>query len=159
MKNLIKYACIGLLTVGLLGVAGCVQGQSSHSNSDPVKNEAQENSQAFDGGKLSYSGSILTVTLDENQTTGYSWVSTIDGSALVSEGESALSEEGQGIKEDDAMLGQGGVRVFSYKGTVAGESRVVLTYERSWEKNSSDKQLVLRVTTERGGTIDSVEVQ
>jgi len=73
-------------------------------------------------------GDTLTIELEGNPTTGFSWeVDSVDEAVLepVGEGEYSASETG--------LVGSGGVFAFTFKAARKGQTQLRLVYHRSWE--------------------------
>lgn len=75
-------------------------------------------------------GKIITIALDANPTTGFSWqlVSISDKNVL-----EFVKKEFSSAKEK--LIGSGGVENWSFKTLKSGEAVIVLEYSRIWEKN------------------------
>jgi inhibitor of cysteine peptidase len=75
-------------------------------------------------------GQVVTVTLESNPTTGYSWqVMEIDNAILVQEGDPEYKQaSGTG-----GLVGAGGTETFRFKAIAAGETTLSLGYARPWE--------------------------
>ncbi len=76
-------------------------------------------------------GQYITITLDSNPSTGYSWYvsenSEIGNLKLVS----------QDFKQQETKkVGAGGRQVFKFKAARKGEATLILEYEREWEKDT-----------------------
>lgn len=82
---------------------------------------------------LEYSQDLKTVTisLDENPSTGYSWVYAISDSSIIKNDsdEFITSNAGRQI-----VTGAGGTRVLDFSGIKPGSAVLTLKYERSWEQ-------------------------
>jgi len=90
-----------------------------------VKLGEQDNGQSVDVA----SGDKITITLEGNPTTGYSWeVSAIDPAMVELVGE-------PDYKSDSKALGSGGVYTFTFKAAGAGTTNIKLVYHRSWEED------------------------
>jgi predicted secreted protein len=76
-------------------------------------------------------GEEITILLDSNPTTGYSWISgeEIDTNIV----ELTDSEYFQTEKEEE-MVGVGGFEVFTFKAISSGQTEIVLYYMRPWEE-------------------------
>lgn len=73
-------------------------------------------------------GSILTVRLQENPTTGYSWsVEAANG----------LEKVGDSFEAGAAAIGAAGVRVLQFRATLPGSRELRLKYWREWEGEDS----------------------
>lgn len=89
-----------------------------------------------------YSGDLLAIKLVSNPTTGYSWTNPDSPSNL--ELLSSKSERGS-----SGRPGAPGFQVFSFKATKPGDSTLVLTYLRPFEKDTPPtKTFRLTITVE-----------
>jgi inhibitor of cysteine peptidase len=105
----------------LFGLAGC-------SPSEKTELVITENKNG--GEVLLKTGQVLTVRLESNPTTGYSWAVTgCDETVLRPEGDP------QYVAEPLAgnRAGAGGWEVFHFQPTQAGETHLELAYRRPWE--------------------------
>lgn len=76
------------------------------------------------------SGEILTVSLESNPTTGYSWqVLEIQNGILVQEGEPEFKQS----SGSEGLVGAGGTETFRFKAVGPGETSLNLGYMRPWE--------------------------
>jgi inhibitor of cysteine peptidase len=93
-------------------------------------NEAQA-TQADNGGQITLqSGEVMTVSLDSNPTTGYSWqVLKIDNAILVQEGAPTYEQS----PDSEGLVGAGGAETFHFKAVGTGETSLELGYMRPWE--------------------------
>ena len=73
-------------------------------------------------------GDGITLTLESNPTTGYSWqVMEIDNSVLAQIGEPEYKSDGRNIP------GAGGTEIFRFEAIGIGKTTLVLAYMRPWE--------------------------
>ncbi|MCK8060727.1 MULTISPECIES: stalk domain-containing protein [unclassified Fusibacter] len=79
----------------------------------------------------------FTIILDENITTGYSWIYTIKDKAHVS----FISDSQVGAQTD--LIGAGGTHAFKFKVNSEGVSTITFDYQRPWENGSVDTLTVL----------------
>jgi len=87
---------------------------------------------AVDNGKqiTLQSGDAMTLTLESNLTTGYSWqVLAIDNRVLIQEGDPEYKD----ATGSDGVVGAGGTQTFRFKAVGAGETSLELGYMRPWE--------------------------
>lgn len=116
-----KYAIIAAFIALLMTLAAC--------SAAAVELDAQDNGQSVEVA----SGEKITITLEGNPTTGYSWeVSEIDAAVAELAGE-------PDYKSDSKMLGSGGVYTFTFKTTAPGTTNIKLIYHRSWEDAEPEK--------------------
>jgi inhibitor of cysteine peptidase len=74
------------------------------------------------------SGEVITLTLESNPTTGYSWqVIEINNATLTQVGEVEYKSDGRNIP------GAGGTETFHFEAIGAGETMLELGYMRPWE--------------------------
>jgi inhibitor of cysteine peptidase len=78
------------------------------------------------------------IALDTNPTTGYSWQESNDPMML----ELVHREYRKG--EHAKSIGGGGVEYFTFEALNAGETTIIMTYARPWEKETV-KQMVFPV--------------
>jgi inhibitor of cysteine peptidase len=74
------------------------------------------------------SGQVLSITLEANPTTGYTWevVEPLDGQIMRQVGEIEFEPESEAI-------GAGGVQIIRFECVNAGQTVLKLVYHRSWE--------------------------
>ena len=76
------------------------------------------------------SGQFVTVTLDSNPTTGYSWqVMEIDNAVLLQDGDPEYKQS----PGSEGLVGTGGTETFRFKAVGTGETTLGLGYMRPWE--------------------------
>ena len=72
-------------------------------------------------------GSVITVRLQENPTTGYQWnLTTTPGLRVISDNYVPSDTTGK-------LSGSGGTRVWEISATAKGEQKINAVYMRSWE--------------------------
>ena len=75
-------------------------------------------------------GDSLTITLESNITTGYSWqVLEIDPTILSQEGDPEYRQS----PGSEGLVGAGGAETFHFKAAASGETTLKLGYMRPWE--------------------------
>lgn len=72
-------------------------------------------------------GTVITVMLEGNPTTGYSWESSISNPAVLKQTNAAE------FKPSGGALGAGGTFTFQFQAQSAGRTELTLEYRRSWE--------------------------
>ena len=80
-------------------------------------------------------GGTLTVTLESNPTTGFSWEETAqitDAAILEQTSNKMLVPEGKG------MVGAAGSQSFTFKAMEKGTTKITLDYSRPWEGGEKD---------------------
>lgn len=72
-------------------------------------------------------GGTFTITLESNPTTGFSWgIVSGEGGVIQLQGEPKFDS-------DSALIGAGGVEVFTFKAIQPGETTLEMNYRRPWE--------------------------
>ncbi len=104
----------------------------------PQSSEALAVGMAQSGQTLELSvGQELTVTLDANATTGYSWtVDQIDESVLSQQGDPEYVVN----NPDPNLVGGGGRAIFRFQAASPGQSELRLIYHRQWEQGVAPVQ-------------------
>lgn len=98
-------------------------------------------------------GDKLTITLEENPTTGYVWTLKIGTENVVA----LESDEYMPTQTSANMVGSGGNHVWNFKGVSAGETVLTFKYYRPWEKEETAIETrVFNVIVSEGGEISSV---
>ncbi len=72
-------------------------------------------------------GTVITVMLDGNPTTGYSWEASISNPAVLKQTNAAE------FKPSSGAIGAGGTFTFQFQAQSAGKTDLTLVYRRSWE--------------------------
>lgn len=104
-------------------------------SSAAIELDEQDNGQSVEVA----SGDKVTITLEGNPTTGFSWeVDEINSAVAELAGE-------PDYKTDSKALGSGGVYTFTFKAVAAGTTNIRLVYHRSWEEGV-DPEKVYEVT-------------
>lgn len=151
MKKRIALVCAGVcIALGCLFVVGCTNGSHSSGSSD---SEDTVDITLKNGGSVTASGSAMTVSLDENASTGYTWVCEIadNGTLALTDDETVVDDS------DEEMVGVGGTRLFSFEGKDTGTTEVSFTLGQQWDSGeTSDDSFILEVTVEDKGQIAHV---
>ncbi len=115
-----KLISVFLMTTVLLGLFACSSGAPRELSVD-ITNSGKEVALA--------AGGTLTITLESNITTGYSWEETANiGDKLV------LQQTGHKYEPPATpALGAGGKEVWTIKALKAGESTISMGYGRPFE--------------------------
>ena len=75
-------------------------------------------------------GDVITITLESNPTTGYSWqVLEIDNAILVQDGAPEYKQDSGSA----GLVGAGGTETFRFKAAEPGQTSLKLGYMRPWE--------------------------
>lgn len=84
-------------------------------------------------------GQIVSVELDANHTTGYSWsLSDSAASVLEAVGSPVYTSEPQ----PDGRVGYGGIEVWKFRATRSGQGKLEFNYRRPFESAASSAQTV-----------------
>ena len=98
-------------------------------------------------------GDKLTITLEENPTTGYVWTLKMGTENIVS----LESDEYIPIQTSENVVGSGGNHVWNFNGVSKGETVLTFKYYRPWEKeDSAIETRIFTVTVSENGEIVSV---
>ena len=87
-------------------------------------------------GKEAPAPQTVTLTLDSNPTTGFSW--QVEQSEELFRVESIYTED----RTDEPITGSGGTETITLTPLKAGKTEVTLTYARPWEGGEKGDQLV-----------------
>jgi inhibitor of cysteine peptidase len=117
--RLAASGCVLVLIVAAL-VMAAISGCSAET---ALALEAEDNGNQINVQK----GQILTIKLEANPTTGYTWeVVESDGAILRQVGETEYEAESD-------LIGAGGVQTLRFEAVEAGEMELRLVYHRPWE--------------------------
>jgi inhibitor of cysteine peptidase len=87
----------------------------------------------------------VTVTLESNPTTGYSWqVMEIDNAILVQEGDPEYKQ----ASGTSGLVGAGGTETFRFKAVGTGETTLSLGYARPWESVPPIQSFTIQVSVQ-----------
>jgi len=102
---------------------------------------------------VSISGETLTIELEENPTTGFSWSYSLSDKDVIH-----LVEDGYTADSDDPnVVGGGGIHEYKFEGLKAGEATIIFDYYKSWEGvESAEEHIEYVVTVEEDGSIAEV---
>jgi len=81
----------------------------------------------------------FVIALGSNPTTGYSWRVSYDQSRLELVGGESTYEVDK--EAEPGMVGAGGVEYFRFKALRAGQSEVIMTYQRPWQEESLEEKV------------------
>jgi inhibitor of cysteine peptidase len=76
-------------------------------------------------------GTTITVSLDENPTTGYSWNETVTSGLTIADSEYVSSGSG--------LIGAGGVHEWTITATGKGQQQFSAIYKRPWEPTAGNE--------------------
>lgn len=97
---------------------------------------------------------ILTVTLEENPTTGYLWNMTVGTEGILELQSDAYTP----TTTSDKVVGSGGSHSWIFKGISKGETVLTFKYFRPWEKeDTATETRTYTVTVAEDGKITSVK--
>lgn len=85
-------------------------------------------------------GENFTISLESNQSTGYSW-----SVGMVSDNSQVVVAGMDYDLPDNAKTGQGGAEVWHMKAVSQGTVKLMFYYARSWEKDPPSKTLTFTV--------------
>jgi inhibitor of cysteine peptidase len=125
-----KYLALVLFYVVLLVAlgAGCSSSVKTYTEGSQVINVAVNEE--------------LTIALESNPTTGFSWQSDYDKTLL-----NLVSNEYKAKEVDKNVVGSGGTQYFKFKALKSGKATVTLSYRRPWETPSAnDKKQTFNIT-------------
>lgn len=90
-------------------------------------------------------GDGLTVTLESNPTTGYSWqVVQLDQTVLSADGEPEYKQD----SGSEGVAGAGGTQTFRFKAMNSGKTSLELGYMRPWESVQPVETYTIQVEVE-----------
>jgi inhibitor of cysteine peptidase len=114
-----KLFLIGLIGITLLTVTACVSAANEVSLDESSSGQQIEIA----------SNGVFTVTLESNQTTGYSW-------ELKEIGDTSILQKtsNEYIAPDTNLVGAGGQEVWTFKALKAGETTLTMEYSQPWER-------------------------
>ncbi len=91
-------------------------------------------------------GDELTITLESNPTTGYSWqVMEINNAILLQDGD----PEFKGPSGSEGLVGTGGTETFRFKVVGEGDTTLELGYLRPWESVPPVETFTIQVGAKR----------
>ncbi len=113
-----KWLIIGLVTAALLAMTAC----SSLPRSQISVDESYSGKQV----EILVNGS-LTITLESNQTTGYSWeLKEINDTSVLQKTDNKYEAPTSGL------IGAGGKEVWNFKALKAGKTTLSMEYSQPW---------------------------
>jgi inhibitor of cysteine peptidase len=128
-----KLLLIGLVTAALLVMIAC---------SSPTKQISVDESSSGKQVEIAAGGS-LTITLESNVTTGYSW-------ELKQIGDTSVLEKTDNKYEapTSSLIGAGGKEVWNFKALKAGKTTLSMEYSQPWaggQKGAKSFTLIVEV--------------
>ena len=156
MKNLFRIALLSVLILSLVFCfAGCKKAPAEEPTTAPSTTEPSTLPPPEENLWYSLSDGILSVSLEANATTGYTWSYEISDTNVVEcQGDKYVEDE-----HEDGMVGVGGM----FKGVFAaattdGEAKITFNYARSWEKDVAPiRTCSVTVKTEGNKIIDIID--
>lgn len=126
-------ACIITLLL-IFSLIGCSNAKSSTSTGSLASDVTKISNKAVSIGK------IVSITLDENATTGYSWHYSIENSDLIKFDSESTSDSGTTDAKDikPVTVGAGSKHTWNFKGVKQGGTKITFKYYRSWEGEKTD---------------------
>ena len=81
---------------------------------------------------------VITIRLESNATTGYKWnLSEESNSGIIALVSSDYTEK----ENKDNLVGVGGFETFTFKAVSSGNTTLILTYNKPWEKNVQPEKI------------------
>ena len=106
--------------------------------------------------EMSEDARVLTVRLDANATTGYSWTYEIDNPAVLE----LVTAEYAPFENEEGLLGVGGEWVASFRGLTAGTANLTLYYGSADDAAPVDtRTLEIAVAEDTALTLNFVEME
>lgn len=94
----------------------------------------------------------MTVTLEANPTTGFTWQVAQEGEAV------ALTEQDFQPGEDEEAAGVGGFQPYLVEGKQAGEATLTFTYAQAFDEAAQPaNQIVLKLSVDAAGNVSLVQ--
>jgi inhibitor of cysteine peptidase len=133
MKRIMTIVSLGICCLFAVAIAGCISSpmnpaQSPTPTGTPVVvghlvvNESQNNTTVYMN-----QGSLLTVRLAENPTTGFQWNLTTSPGLIV------VRDVYEPADTTGTVVGSGGTHVWDISAEMVGEQKINAVYKRSWE--------------------------
>lgn len=132
-KSIYSVLVAGLLVICLLG-AGCTSQPTEEGTATPTPVATTEyafNETDNNEGITLPAGSEITISLDENPTTGYSWnVTSSAGLEYVND---------TYIAPETELVGAGGTHEWRYLAAEKGDAGFSAIYKRPWEETTGNE--------------------
>jgi inhibitor of cysteine peptidase len=119
---------LAFLVISVLALAGLLSGCASA----PQIKEYTSASQAI----VVDARDQFTIVLESNPTTGYKWDPSYDSNLL-----KVVKSDYKQSEAKPGMVGVGGKEYFTFEAIKKGESKITMTYKRSWEQGSADQKV------------------
>ena len=88
-------------------------------------------------------GSVITICLDSNPTTGYDWTAVLNGDCV-----ELTRDEYKQDPSEPGMAGVGGYQYYDFTAVRPGTATITFTYARSWETTDADRTITFTVTVD-----------
>ena len=148
----------------LIALAGCGAGTSSNPNSSEGSSQADSSGESsatnqqmlpiISGKVASLSldasadgstqqlkkGEVMSVTLESNPSTGYSWFVTISDQNVIIQ--MAETENQEASPSTTPVLGAPEKKTFFFQAIEAGQAAITLDYQRGWETGIAPEQTI-----------------
>jgi inhibitor of cysteine peptidase len=86
-------------------------------------------------------GEVMSITLESNPSTGYSWFATVSNPDVLSQmGEPEYIEPTQ--SSSTMIVGAAGTETFMFQGTASGSAIITLDYKRGWETGVAPEKTI-----------------
>jgi len=81
-------------------------------------------------------GVQFVIVLESNPTTGFKWETNFDSNLL-----KLVSSDYKQAEAKAGMVGVGGKDYFTFQGIKTGNTRITMTYKRSWEPGAANEKV------------------
>ena len=142
MKNKRRILVYIIIFILILSVVGCSSSQKPENPGAPASDEMDAKTNPVETSNLNEAvnvGEIVTITLDENVTTGYSWHYSIENNDLIkldSENSQGSETNSQNSSKPD-IVGAGSKHTWNFIGVKTGATKISFKYYQSWETEKS----------------------
>lgn len=120
------------------------------ANSAATSSESTNTLDENEISRITTDGNKLTLMLQANPTTGYSWVADDAGSEMFKIEDDQYAENAH----DEEMTGVGGTETFTISVLQSGTGGLIFEYKQDWDGGESDGKYNLNVTaTEENGNV------
>ena len=142
MKNKRRIPVYIIIFILILSVVGCSSSQKPVSPGAPASDEMDAKTSPVETSNLNETvneGKLVSITLDENITTGYSWHYSIENNDLIkldSENSQGLETNSQNSSKPN-IVGAGSKHIWNFIGVKPGTTKISFKYYRSWETEKS----------------------
>lgn len=132
---------------------------SSYSCSSVTNSDGKTVTRSSSGSyQMNTEGDTLTLSLESNHTTGYSWeIHGLDRSALQAK-ESYVQDKSPVCEEGNPMVGVGGKDIFTFKALKPGITTLTLSYEQPWKGGNKGEAYDLTISAGEDRTITGISL-